>query len=120
MTVEANGDVSLFGNLTQLPANTAPGQPKTQPGFDEASQRLIQAAMFNAIGATGTSIVNAIISGGDVGPLAKNLGVSGFMLGEFVAQNLTEAQVDDFEPRLPAQNPTKRKSGGVGKGGYIS
>src|SRR3546814_17810615 len=56
MTVEANGDVSLFGNLTQLPANTAPGQPKTQPGFDEASQRLIQAAMFNAIGATGTSI----------------------------------------------------------------
>src|SRR3546814_6127745 len=80
----------LFGNLTQLPANTAPGQPKTQPGFDEASQRLIQAAMFNAIGATGTSIVNAIISGGDVGPLAKNLGVSGFMLGEFVAQILPE------------------------------
>src|SRR3546814_16227339 len=77
MTVEANGDVSLFGNLTQLPANTAPGQPKTQPGFDEAYQRLIQAAMFNAIGATGTSIVNAIISGGDVGPLATNLGVSG-------------------------------------------
>src|SRR3546814_11067896 len=38
MTVEANGDVSLFGNLTKLPANTAPGKPKTQPGFDEDSR----------------------------------------------------------------------------------
>src|SRR3546814_17593894 len=107
MTVEANGDVSLFGNLTQLPANTAPGQPKTQPGFDEASQRLNQAAMFNAIGATGTSIVTAILSGGAVGPLAINLGISGTMIGEIVAQILPEAQVDDFEQRLKDRNQQK-------------
>src|SRR3546814_5244104 len=85
------------------------------------------AAMFNAIGATGTSIVNAIISGGDVGPLAKNLGVSGFMLGEFVAQILPEAQVDDFAQRLQERNPklhaaladalSKDADGGGGSGG---
>lgn len=105
LTVTNDGTVSINGNLTQLPSDGDPGQPKSQPGFDEAAQQVIQAAMFNAISGTGSALINSILNGGAVGPFApENLGLSGAMLAGVVAQILPLALVDDFAEQLHAAN----------------
>ena len=107
LTIANDGEVSLAGNLTQLPQGGDPNQPKSQPGFDAAAEQVIQAAMFNAISGTGSAIVNAIVSGGAVGPLApENLGLSGAQLANVVAGILSETLVGDFAQQLQSEAPT--------------